>query len=288
MGSGSIYRSDAARAAIEELYDRARERLPFVTESRMVPTRFGETHVLVAGPLDGTPVVALQGGNVVNPLTLAWLTPLVDIVPHLCAGHDRATGKDRRRPRFGERFEPRRLDDRRPRRPRPAVGVVHRRILWRGRPAPTGRGRAGTDRSSGACRPGRPHGRSGPVDAVARRRLPVVPGPASPGDRRCHRPAAGRPGSGSHDGRVDGPRLRRHRARYRDAEERDAGGARRPDRAGHGIRRRARPAVPARSSAPARERPVPRPSSPLSSSQDATTSSASRVPRGSASAFDRS
>ena len=78
MGSGSIYRSDAARAAIDELYDRARERLPFVTESRMVPTRFGETHVLVAGPLDGTPVVALQGGNVVNPLTLAWLTPLVE------------------------------------------------------------------------------------------------------------------------------------------------------------------------------------------------------------------
>lgn len=78
MGSGSIYRSEAARVAIYELYERARERLHFATESRMVPTRFGETHVLVAGPPDGPPVVALQGGNVVNPLTLAWLTPLVD------------------------------------------------------------------------------------------------------------------------------------------------------------------------------------------------------------------
>ena len=34
--------------------------------------------MLVAGPPDGPPIVALQGGNVVNPLTLAWLTSLVD------------------------------------------------------------------------------------------------------------------------------------------------------------------------------------------------------------------
>ena len=32
----------------------------------------------MAGPAGGRPVVALQGGNVVNPLTLAWLGPLVD------------------------------------------------------------------------------------------------------------------------------------------------------------------------------------------------------------------
>jgi pimeloyl-ACP methyl ester carboxylesterase len=44
----------------------------------MVETRFGATHVLIAGPTDGRPIVALQGGNVVNPLTLAWLAPLVD------------------------------------------------------------------------------------------------------------------------------------------------------------------------------------------------------------------
>lgn len=74
---GSIYRSESARVVIEQLYDRAREQLSFPTESRMVPTRFGETHVLVAGPRDGPPLVALQGGNVVNPLTLAWLGPLV-------------------------------------------------------------------------------------------------------------------------------------------------------------------------------------------------------------------
>jgi pimeloyl-ACP methyl ester carboxylesterase len=78
MNGASIYRSEAARAAIERLYDKARDALPFPTESRVVETRFGPTHVLVAGPEGGRPIVALQGGNVVNPLTLAWLGPLVD------------------------------------------------------------------------------------------------------------------------------------------------------------------------------------------------------------------
>jgi pimeloyl-ACP methyl ester carboxylesterase len=78
MATGSIYRSDAARASIERLYDQARERLAFPTDSRTVETRFGATHVLIAGPAHGRPIVALQGGNVVNPLTLAWLAPLVD------------------------------------------------------------------------------------------------------------------------------------------------------------------------------------------------------------------
>ena len=50
MEPDSIYKSDAARAAIEALYDRALARLPFPTESRRVDTTFGSTHVLVAGP----------------------------------------------------------------------------------------------------------------------------------------------------------------------------------------------------------------------------------------------
>lgn len=76
--SGSIYRSDSARQHIHALYDRAREALPFPTTSRMVPTRFGNTHVLQAGPESGPPVVVFQGGNVVNPLTLAWFASLSD------------------------------------------------------------------------------------------------------------------------------------------------------------------------------------------------------------------
>jgi len=76
--SSLIYRSDAAREQIYALYDRAVTALPFPTTSRMMPTRFGDTNVLQAGPETGRPVVVFQGGNVVNPLTLAWFARLTD------------------------------------------------------------------------------------------------------------------------------------------------------------------------------------------------------------------
>ena len=78
MTEPTIYRSERARLEIEALYDRARARLAFETQERLVPTRFGDTHVLQAGPEEASPIVVFQGGNVVNPLTLAWFASLTD------------------------------------------------------------------------------------------------------------------------------------------------------------------------------------------------------------------
>lgn len=72
----TIYRSADAQAGIADLYRRAREALPFATESRTVQTRFGTTHVLLGGVPDGEPIAVFGGGNVVGPLTLAWFAPL--------------------------------------------------------------------------------------------------------------------------------------------------------------------------------------------------------------------
>lgn len=58
------------------LYEEALLRLDFAHESRFVETRFGRTHVIVAGPEDGPPVLVLPGGNFLNPLCLAWFAPL--------------------------------------------------------------------------------------------------------------------------------------------------------------------------------------------------------------------
>jgi pimeloyl-ACP methyl ester carboxylesterase len=74
--SSSIYRTPQAEAKIKALYDRLLARLNTPTESRTIGTRFGATHVLVAGPAEGAPVVVLHGGNTLNPLNLPWLLPL--------------------------------------------------------------------------------------------------------------------------------------------------------------------------------------------------------------------
>lgn len=74
----TIYRSAEAQAGIADLYRRAREALPFATESRTVQTRFGATHVLIGGAPDGKPILVIGGGNVVGPLTLAWFAPLAE------------------------------------------------------------------------------------------------------------------------------------------------------------------------------------------------------------------
>lgn len=73
----SIYLHPQSKAILHALYDKHLVRTDIVTESRMIPTRFGETHVLLAGPESGSPLVLLHGGNTINPTTLWWIKPLM-------------------------------------------------------------------------------------------------------------------------------------------------------------------------------------------------------------------
>jgi pimeloyl-ACP methyl ester carboxylesterase len=70
-----IFKSDAAKSVMLEWFERFRARLPVPSESRLVPTRFGDTHVLVAG--DGPPLVALHGAMASSAHLLGELAPLL-------------------------------------------------------------------------------------------------------------------------------------------------------------------------------------------------------------------
>ena len=72
----SIYRSPEGKAEIMSLYDSFLLHLGVEFEDLFLDTRFGETHVLMTGPRDAPPLVILQGGNVVNPVSLSWFVPL--------------------------------------------------------------------------------------------------------------------------------------------------------------------------------------------------------------------
>src|ERR687897_738439 len=72
----SIYRTSEGRAEILWLYDEALSHLRIGHESKMVSTRYGETHVLSLGPEDAPPVLFLHGGNFLNPTCLRWFLPL--------------------------------------------------------------------------------------------------------------------------------------------------------------------------------------------------------------------
>lgn len=78
MPPKSIYRTTEGEAEIHAIYEQQLERLKLPYESRMVDTRFGNTHVLILGPRAAPPIVVLQGGNTTSPLTISWLRPLIE------------------------------------------------------------------------------------------------------------------------------------------------------------------------------------------------------------------
>ena len=68
-----------ADGQFDALYARAvGELLGVPVEETWVDTRAGRTHVLLAGDPSAPPVLALQGGNVTNPVTLSWVQGLAD------------------------------------------------------------------------------------------------------------------------------------------------------------------------------------------------------------------
>lgn len=76
MQHDTIYKKDG-KAIIANHYDSYLSNFEYNIEQTTVKTNFGDTHVLVAGPPEGKPVIIFQGGNCINPMTLSWFLPLI-------------------------------------------------------------------------------------------------------------------------------------------------------------------------------------------------------------------
>lgn len=72
----TIYRSSQGKEQILKLYDQNWADLGLETEHCTIPTRYGDTHVVIAGPRDAQPILVFHGGNMISPISFAWITQL--------------------------------------------------------------------------------------------------------------------------------------------------------------------------------------------------------------------
>ena len=90
MSTKSIYRSPNGKQILSDLYDRQLDSLNIQYEEKFVQTRYGTTHMILAGNKDSIPLICLHGGNSNTPDTLKSDLPLlecfrihsVDIIGH--------------------------------------------------------------------------------------------------------------------------------------------------------------------------------------------------------------
>src|SRR5437763_1573652 len=86
----TVWRDEAARGRLNAWYDRFRDRIAGPVEGREVPSRYGPSHVLLAGPADAPPVVCLHAMRTGAAHLLSELEPLLDhfrlVAPDL-SGH---------------------------------------------------------------------------------------------------------------------------------------------------------------------------------------------------------
>ena len=74
----SIYHSSRGKELLWKLYDQNWASLDLQLEHSFVQTRHGSTHVVTTGPRDGIPVLVFHGGNMISPISFAWIMELAD------------------------------------------------------------------------------------------------------------------------------------------------------------------------------------------------------------------
>lgn len=78
-GYPTVYKSAEGYSAVAEAYDRVLKTWPVPYETRMVRTRYGETHVIICGKKDAPPLVLLHGGG---NCALMWIYSVAGLSRH--------------------------------------------------------------------------------------------------------------------------------------------------------------------------------------------------------------